>query len=102
MTFEHSDKHKENRATCEYEVGARHVCFSLTKSKWSYKPTERELKLLGFHEVAELLLGELTHWAESRRPEGDLSDITHNIIHTLENSVFSMIEDRLNCESTKS
>lgn len=96
----HNDKHIENRATCEADLSARHVTITLTKSKWSYVPSERELKLVAFHEVCELLLWSLVQYAEARKPDGDLNSITHEIIHTLENSLFVLVEDRLNCEST--
>lgn len=96
VVFDHSDKHIENRATCESEIGPRHVKFTLTKSKWPYKPSLAEIKLLGFHECCELLLAEIVHFAESRRPEGDLNNIVHNLIHTLENSLFVLIEDKSN------
>lgn len=92
--FSHDDRNKDARAVCEPELGPRHVTFSLTKSKWTYKPDVRELKLLGFHECCELLLAEIVHFAESRRPEGDLNNIIHNLIHTLENSLFVLIEDK--------
>lgn len=92
VSIDHNDRHLENRATCEPALGARMVTFTLTKSRWHHKPDDRELRLLGFHEVCECLLTELTHWAESRRPEGDLQDITHNLIRTLENSVFHTLD----------
>ena len=93
--FEHSDAHPDNRATCCAELGARHVTFVLTKSKWSYKVTEHELKLLGFHEVCELLLMRLQTYASERHPVGDLNDIVHEVVHTLENSVFRMANFQL-------
>ncbi len=94
ISFAHNDKHPLNRATTEAELGPRHVCFTLTKSKWSYKPTERELKLLGFHEAVELLLFKLQTYADERHPVGDLSDIVHEVVHMLENSVFNMVESQ--------
>lgn len=92
LAFAHSDRHIENRATCEASLGSRHVTFTLTKSKWAYQPDERELRLLGFHEVCECLLWELTHFAEARYPQGDLQDITHAVIHALENSIFHQLD----------
>ena len=99
--FEHNDSHPDNRATCCAELGARHVTFVLTKSKWAYKVTEAELRLLGFHEVVELLLMRLQTYACERNPVGDLNDIVHEIVHVLENSVFRMVEANFDCESTK-
>lgn len=99
VSVSHNDKHIDNRATCEADLSARHATITLTKSKWGYVPSEREIKLVAFHEVCELLLWSLVQYAEARKPEGDIQSITHEIIHTLENSLFVLVEDRLNCDA---
>lgn len=90
--FGHSDKHLENRATTEAELGSRLVKFTLTKSKWPYAPTDDEIRRLAFHEVCELLLIPLTNYADERKPVGDLNDITHQVIRTLENCIYDKLD----------
>jgi len=98
LTVSHNDRHIENRATCEAELGSRMVTITLTKSKWPHKPDDKEIRMLAFHEVCECLLTPISDFAEARHPVGSLEDIRHSLIRTLENSVWVNFD----CESTKS
>lgn len=96
ISFSHSDKHLDNRATTEPEVGSRLCRFTLTKSKWTYMPDDLEIRRLAFHEVVELMLAEMAAWAEARNPEGSWDDISHRFIRIMENSVFALKLDTIN------
>jgi len=95
VSFYWNDKHIDNRATTEPEVGPRLCKFILTKSKWSYAPDETEIRRLAFHECCELLIAEMAHWAEERNPEGSWDDISHRFIRIMENSVFTLRLDTI-------
>ena len=53
------------------------------------EPTEYELRRTGFHEALELFFSKITSLAQSRSvTENDIEEETHNLIRTLENTIW--------------
>ena len=80
------------RASCTADNNGRiaTLAFSL---HWPYKPKTSEIRLVAFHEVAELLLEPLEHIANSiYRNQGEFEAAKHDVIRTLENTLFRSVK----------
>ena len=75
------------------DLDARTVVFMLA-SEWPIIPKKRMIKLVAFHEVAELLLFRLNTLAKGRyvQSQYDIDEEIHNVIKILENRIFKRWE----------
>jgi hypothetical protein len=71
------------------DLDARTVVFILNED-WVIPPKKKDIKLVAFHEVMELLLFRLNTLAKARymQSEYDIDEEIHNIIKIFENRIF--------------
>ena len=97
--YEYSVVHKEvvegSRAGILIWDTAQGAMFGLAQSYSDCdKPTKEKMQFFAFHEVIELLLFQLGRIAMNRNFDADeLERETHNVIRTLENTIFPFIKD---------
>ena len=88
VSFRHEMSEK-NRATCAYDYTGK-IASLVLSTKWeNFEPTTKNIKKTAFHEICELLLGEIGCLAEDRgwdKLEMDRS--RHAVIRRLENAIF--------------
>jgi hypothetical protein len=77
------------------DLDARTVVF-LINEEWGIPPNKKDIRLVAFHEVCELMLFRLRTLAKARyvQSEFDIDEEIHNIIKILENRMFK--NDRSN------
>ena len=82
------DYDQDCRASCIANKTGRVSTLALSKT-FDYKPCGKEIRLMAFHEVLELLFSRYRLAAESRyTTESELEEIRHSIIKTFENTMF--------------
>jgi len=84
--FEHCDA-RGNRARCWSDISGRMGTLEFG-TEWSKKPDKYELQIAAFHEVCELLLSRLSTLPLNMFDSDYISEITHEIIRRLENTIF--------------
>lgn len=77
-----------------YEVVDRSAIIILNEN-WFKEVNNREVRKCAFHEVQELLLGELATMSEGPEVSQDIVDrAIHAVIRRLENSFFNMVKKK--------
>jgi len=89
VEYLHNDENEDARGCINWMTDGRLAQIILTIT-WDHKPTKRDIQVSAFHEVCELLLGQLRDCAFDRfditRERIDAA--THYAVRTLENVVF--------------
>jgi hypothetical protein len=89
VAFEHADLGGDTEAQCTFNAESRMATLSLNTEITGIIPLDR----LAFHETAELMLADLNELANSRfTTELQIDQARHNVIHTLENSIYQFIQ----------
>jgi len=83
-----SESDDECRGSCASDNTSRIAVIGLGKT-FGDTPEKNEIKRVAFHEVCELLLSPLRLYGEERfTTESAMASSRHNIIRTLENTIF--------------
>ena len=78
-------------ASFKVSRAAMYCVVTLCKTWDGRVPTELELDRTAFHEISELMLVPLRHKAFLSCNEADVEKDTHEVIRTLENTVFELL-----------
>lgn len=92
LNYYHEDAGHGGHATCVYNQTARLAEIYLNPEWGCASVTQDDLNLSAFHEILEVLTGDLAYTAESRYiTPNQVAAANHRIICTLENVVFPLL-----------
>jgi hypothetical protein len=99
ISFIHINSQTDHQAWIEDDLADKSVMFLLNRNWIDDKSfyCKNEIKVLAFHEVCELLLTKLDDYAKDRFGviEKDINGARHEIIHSLENSVYEKLKSEV-------
>ncbi|OGC77245.1 hypothetical protein A2619_04490 [candidate division WWE3 bacterium RIFOXYD1_FULL_39_9] len=85
LCIEHCQTEEDARAFATSDMESKTCCITLQKD-WNATPEETEIEKIAFHEVLEILFGDLWYLANSRfTTELEMEAARHRIIRIFEN-----------------
>lgn len=87
VSFEHSEA-PGCRGCFDAQLSSRQAVITLASDWEEDQVTLEKVRRTAFHEVFELLLGELSFLASARYADDVVDEATHRVVRTMENALF--------------